>query len=163
MTMRGSKFSSDMDIDLKGIRIDFAEMRQRCIYKITFSVTGISNYDIRYSRRCYSSVWSRPCVRKLYKLCKCVSHTHRPARPNMYLRNDYFPSLKKQNCFEVVPPRCHTITWLLFVTIDHHHHHHLILPGATLSPTHLRKLNSSKPWLALRLSVIQTEFWYKLI
>ena len=40
----------------------------------------------------------------------------------------------------------------------HHHHHHLILPGATLSPTHLRKLNSSKPWLALRLLVIHTDF-----
>ena len=132
-------------------------MKQRCIYKITFSVTGISNYDIRYSRRCYSSVWSRPCVRKLYKLCKCVSHTHRPARPNMYLRNDYFPSLKKQNCFEVVLPGCHTISDFLlspiitFITI--------ILPGATLSPTHLRKLNSSKPWLALRLLVIHTDFY----
>ena len=41
----------------------------------------------------------------------------------------------------------------------HHHHHHLILPGATLSPTHLRKLNSSKPWLALRLLVIHTDFY----
>ena len=110
MTMRGSKYSWDMDIDLKGIRIDFAEMKHRCIKKIPFSVTDISNYDIPYSRRCYSSVWSRPCVRKLYKLCKCVSHTHPTARPNMYLRNDYLPSLKKQNCFEVVPPRCHTIT-----------------------------------------------------
>ena len=39
-----------------------------------------------------------------------VTPTGRPARPNMYLRNDYFPSLKKQNCFEVVPPGCHTIT-----------------------------------------------------
>ena len=43
----------------------------------------------------------------------------------------------------------------------HHdyHHRHLILPGATLSPTHLRKLNSSKPWLALRLLVIHTDFY----
>ena len=39
-----------------------------------------------------------------------VTPTHRPARPNMYLRSDYLPSLKKQNCFEVVPPRWHTIT-----------------------------------------------------
>ena len=86
-----------------------------------------------------------------------VTPTHRPARPNMYLRNDYFPSLKKQNCFEVVLPGCHTISDFLlspiitFITI--------ILPGATLSPTHLRKLNSSKPWLALRLLVIHTDFY----
>ena len=39
-----------------------------------------------------------------------VTPTHPTARPNMYLRNDYFPSLKKQNCFEVVPPGCHTIS-----------------------------------------------------
>ena len=53
---------------------------------------------------------------------------------NMYVWHDGFLSLTWQNCFEV-----------------------LVSAGATLSLTHLRRLNSSKPWPA-RLSLVIKHF-----
>ena len=147
-----------MDIDLKGIRIDFEQMKHRrtqeiCVRfrKYLFSVTNISNHDIQED------------VFHLFDLGRVSGNF------TNYVSVSVTPTgLHVLTCISATITSHHsrskTVLKLslpvatLSLTSCHHYHHHLILPGATLSPTHLRKLNSSKPWLALRLSVIQTEF-----
>ena len=81
-------------------------------------------------------VWSLQKVRKYRKVKRqYVIHTcHTIMQLNMYVWHDGFLSLTWQNCFEV-----------------------LVSTGATLSLTHLRRLNSSKPWPA-RLSLVIKHF-----